>query len=170
MNRFLFAVLIFITSCSDGIKGQDSPLRDTSVYYPFAPTYSNEFERGNSVYALKAIKFWRQFERGALDTVSADFADSIRIILPDLVLTGSKESVLQKVQQRRRGYDNMQSFIQSWLPVRVRDKGEDLVWVWGIYDGTRINGDRDYKMVHEIWRFNSEGRIREMEQFQTHPH
>jgi len=105
-----------------------------------------------------------------MDTLSADFADSIRIILPSTIFSGSKSSVLQALQKQRAGYNNMQCFIQSWLPVRVRDKEEDLVWVWGIYDGTKTNGDRDYRMVHEIWRFNKQGRIREMEQFQTHPH
>ena len=54
--------------------------------------------------------------------------------------------------------------------LNIKDTNEDEVYVWGLQDGTKLNRERDYSMVHEVWRFDKNGKIKEMEQYRTHPH
>lgn len=166
---FIFSLMI-LTGCKNGQRERTRSSSDTAVYYPFAPIYSNEFDPGKPEYARMVLQVWRQYETGSMKPEWKSFADTIRLILPDKILHGHKDSILQLYQQRRDRYINMQCFISSWLPVHFTDEGDDVVYVWGIYDGTFANGDRDYAMVHEIWRFNKDGKISELEQFRTHPH
>lgn len=169
-SGFLFLISILL-SCKDRQprmeKGKERP---ENVYYPFAPIYSNNFEKGDPQNAEKVLQVWRQYETGRVSHTAKLFADSIRLILPDKILLGKKDSILKLYEGKRNGYSNMQSFVYSWMPVHVKDKNEDMVFVWGLYDGTKLNGDRDYAMVHEIWRFDNNGKIKELEQFRTHPH
>jgi hypothetical protein len=164
---FLFSLLC---ACNNSHGDPDSVQAPDSVYYPIAPVHSNEFEKGQPQHAMRVLQVWRQYETGNVKKESASFSDSIRFILPDVVWNGKKDSVLSLYQKRREGYSNMQSFVYSWMPVHVSDEGDDMVWVWGLYDGTRKNGQRDYAIVHEVWRFDRNGKIKELEQFRTHPH
>lgn len=168
-NLSILIVCVFVLSCNQHSAISDSPSRD-SVYFPFAPIYSNAFEKGNDSLAFKVLSVWRAFENGDVRKMGAVCSDSLRIILPEQIFTGEKDSVLEAFDAYRKTFGTMQCFIYSWMPVHVRDQNDDLVFVWGLYDGTKPNGDRDYSLVHETWRFDQQGRIREMEQFRTHPH
>ena len=166
--------ILFLGCCSLACNNSSNQLptiaRDSPVYYPYAPVHSNIFNTGNEILARNVLDIWRQYETGNMKTNNLFLADSLRFILPERILIGSKDSVLRWYQNKRERFSDMQCFVYSWLPVHKTDTREDLVYVWGLYDGTLKNGDRDYAMVHEIWRFDQNGRIKEMEQFRTHPH
>ena len=170
MKSWILLVACFSFACKNSSEKNKIPPKDSPVYYPYAPVHSNEFEKGNEKNAKKVLEIWRQYETGNILKNQQIFADSIRLILPDLILKGGREAVLLQYQKRRDALSDLQCFVYAWLPVHTRDTGEDLVYIWGLYDGTRKNGDRDYARVHEIWRFDKEGKITEMEQFRTHPH
>jgi hypothetical protein len=164
----LFAVFIF--ACNNSATKSKTSSPDSPVYFPYAPVKSNSFEKGSDHNAKNVLDIWRQYETGNLNAAKKFFADSIRLILPDQIFEGSKDLVIQQYQKRRETFSDVQCFVWSWLPVHTTDTKENIVYVWGLYDATKKNGDRDYAMVHEIWRFDKKGKIKEMEQFRTHPH
>jgi hypothetical protein len=170
MKLWYLLIVLFLLACNNSAPKNKSSLPDSPVYFPYSPVKSNSFDKGNDHYAKNVLDVWRQYETGNLTTIKKFFADSLRLILPDQILKGNKDSVISLYQKRRNGYSDMQCFIWSWLPVHRSDTKEDVVYVWGLYDGTKKNGDRDYALVHEIWRFDSHGKIREMEQFRTQAH
>jgi hypothetical protein len=170
IKPWILFIACFVISCNNSSNQSPILSKDSPVYFPYAPVHSNEFGKGNEHHAGKVLDIWRQYETGYLRMNNQSLADSVRFILPDRILTGDKDSVLRWYQEKREGFSDMQCFVYSWLPIHKTDTREDLVYVWGLYDGTLKNGDRDYSMVHEIWRFDKKGRIKEMEQFRTHPH
>jgi hypothetical protein len=169
MKKFLICLFI-ISACSNNKTKPIVAEKDTVVYYPYAPVYSTEFEKGKSEFARNVLRVWRQYENGNVLNERASFADSIRLILWDDILTGKRDSVLTLLKKRRDNYSDMQCFVNSWMPVHVKDEDDDVVFVWGLQDGTKNNGDRDYSMIHEVWRLDKKGKIKELEQYRTHPH
>ena len=163
-------IFLMLAACDDKNAGPAKPARDSTVYFPYVPVNSNSYEKGRDLNAKIVLQVWKQFETGNVSNEAAHFADSLRIILPHKIYQGTKDSVLNMYRKEREKYQTMQCFVHSWMPVRMQEEGDEMVYLWGLYDGTLKNGDRDYKLVHEIWRFDKNGRIREMEQFKTHPH
>jgi len=170
MKFWIIFVVSFTVACNNNSPQNRVTSKDSPVYYPYIATQSNNFEKGNEHLAKKVLEIWRQYETGKLITTEKYFSDNVRLILPDKMMEGNRDSVMMLYQKRRDGFSNMQCFVYSWMPVHTADTKENIVFVWGLYDGTRKNGDRDYAQVHEIWRFDKKGKIREMEQFLTHPH
>ena len=170
MKLWIFFIAFLGCACNNNSATNKIISKDSPVYYPYTAVHSNSFDKGNEQLSKNVLDIWRQYETGKLFATEKLFADSLRLILPDRIIEGSREQVIAQYQKRRDAFSDMQCFVYSWMPVHRADTKEDLVFVWGLYDGTKKNGDRDYAQVHEIWRFDKEGKIKEMEQFITHPH
>ena len=170
MKLWTFLVAFLAFACNNKSPKNRIVSVDSPVYYPYTAIKSNSFEKGNEHYAKNVLDIWRQYETGKLITIEKFFSERVRLILPDKIFEGSRDSIITLYQKRRDGFSDMQCFVYSWMPVLTVDTKQDIVFVWGLYVGTRKNGDRDYAQVHEIWRFDKKGKITEMEQFLTHPH
>jgi hypothetical protein len=167
---WIFLPVICCLACNNSAPENNKPSIDSPVYFPYAPVKSNSFDKGKDTLARNVLQIWRQYETGNIKSTDKFFADTVRLILSDQIIEGSRDTVMKQYQKRRDAYAEMQSFVYSWLPVHTADTKQDFVYVWGLHDGTKKNGDRDYALLHEIWRFDRNGKIREMEQFRTHPH
>lgn len=162
-------ITILIMGCSNSNQKIIATDLDTSIYYPYPAVYSR-LEKGNPVYAKTVLEVWRAYETGNILSAAKKFSDSLTLIFEDNIFTGRSDSVLKLFQNRRNNYSTVQSYVDSWLPVYANDVNKDLVFVWGRMDCTTENGKRDYLVIHEIWRFDGFGKIREMDQYITHPH
>lgn len=143
---------------------------DSILYYPYAPVFASGFDKGRAAYALRVLQLWKELENGDLRHRITEFSDSLRFILPEKILEGKKEDVLAQFQKRRQQFAQVQYYVDAWLPVKAEGSGEQLVYLWGRQDCTRSPGKREYFVLHEIWRFSPEGKIRELRQYLTHPH
>ena len=145
-----------------------SEKKDTTIYYPYSPIYS-EFEPGDPNHSKTVLEIWRQFETGNLMSTANKFADSISLIFKDKIYYGKRDSILAIYKNRRDAYENVQCYVDSWLPVHAKQTGDDLVLLWGRQDCIIHDKKRDYLVIHEVWNFNKQGKIRSMVQYITHP-
>lgn len=166
LKRLLTSSIIVLLSCSS--KKPAAPAE--TVYYPYAPVYSNDYAQGSAVLAKKVVDFWKAYESGDVTHTAGNFADSVTFILPDVSWRGSRDSVLALMKKRRQRYSDMQCYLDSWIPLHEKNHGDDLVVLWGRQDGTTPKGARDYMVLHETWYFDRKGRIQTMIQYLTHPH
>ena len=169
--NFLLAVISFsaLSSCNrNSQKPPSGNANDTVLYYPYAPVYANGFQKGDPEHAQKVLAIWKELESGDLIHRSGYFADSISIILPDRIMRGKKDSILRMMRKRWETYSDVQCYIDAWLSVHPNNRKEELVLLWGRQDLTEKNGKREYQVLHEIWRFNTQGKIISWEQYQTH--
>ena|ERR1700694_1336355 len=143
---------------------------DSAVYYPYSPVYTNDYEMASPWLSQQVLNFWKEFETGDVMHAGRNCSDTLSFILPDVVLQGSRDSVLHAFKKRRAAYSDMQCYIDSWMPMRAKGRNEQLVFLWGRQDGTTIKGTRVYRVLHEIWRFDRAGKIRQLEQYETHAH
>lgn len=159
---------ILLTCCTDKKPVTKSSGPDTVVYYPYEPVYTSGYEKGNPLYAKEVLTIWKEWETGDVKHRSESFADSLRLILPNTIVNGKRDSVLSVFGKRRKAYTDVQCYIDSWMPVKAKDNGEELVLLWGRQDCT--NGKkRDYLVLHEIWTFNKQGKIKQLVQYLTSP-
>lgn len=168
-NLIIMITAFFWVSCSHQTGPASTEKKDSAIYYPYTPIYS-EFEPGNPLYSKKVLEIWRQFETGSLFSVAGYFADSLTLVFKDHIYNGARDSVLAIFKKRRDVYSDVQCYIDSWMPVHAKQTNDDLVLLWGRQDCTKEkNKSRDYLVVHEVWRFDKKGKVRAMLQYLTHP-
>jgi hypothetical protein len=166
---FIFWMMISLVACSNNKQKLTAGGQDTVIYYPYTPIYS-ELEKGKPSYAKTVLDVWRAYETGSILSTAKKFSDSLKLIFEDTIFWGKRDSILSLFQQRRNAYTDVQAYVDSWLPVHAKEANTDLVFIWGRLDCTTKNKKRDYLVVHEIWKFDTSGKIREMAQYLTHPH
>lgn len=162
----LLHLLFFLAACGDQ---QPSPAKTAkNVYYPYAPEYTSEYTPGNPKHTLAVLNVWRAFERGSMSSVRRYFADSILVGFPDgTVFKGRTDSVLALWQKRRNTFTHVESFTDSWMPVHAKDRDEDLVLVWARQLRTDGRGRQTWEALHEVWRMDTSGRIKFMQQYNS---
>ena len=138
---------------------------DSGIYYPYSPIYSNGFKTGNYKYLKIVTEIWKEIENGDITRKASDFADSLTMVYPDQVLNGKRDSILRIVKRTRDKYLAVQSFIYSWMPARAKDHDDDWVFIWGRQEVTDKAGKLKIAEVHEIWQFNQQGKIMQMQQY-----
>jgi hypothetical protein len=170
MEKLLVLYMILVVfACSGNHQKSRPQKKDTAVYYPYSPIFS-ELEPGKALQAKMVLEVWRAYETGNVLSSRKNFSDSLQLIFQDQIFQGRRDSILNLFQKRRAVYTDVQSYVDSWLPVHAKQTGDNLVLIWGRLDCTGKNGKRDYLVVHETWWFDASGRIREMDQYLTHPH
>lgn len=161
--------MFLLFGCGNKAPASKSIESDT-LLYSYAPIYTGSFDTGKPAYAKKVLEIWKEFETGDIQHVNEYFSDSLTLIFPDSFLTGKRDSILYTFQKRRLAYQDVQCYIDAWLPLRAEDRNEELVVLWGRQDGTTKEGKRRYTVLHEIWRFDEKGKIKKMEQYITLPY
>jgi len=168
INFFLLTAAITLLACnnkSNAPTQASTEQPDSGIYYPYSPIYSNGFKTGNYKYLKIVTEIWKEFENGDITRKASDFADSLTIVYPDRVLIGTKDSILRLIKKTRDKYLAVQSFIYSWLPAKAKDHNDDWVFIWGRQEITDKAGKLKMAEVHEIWQFNQQGKIVQMQQF-----
>jgi len=59
--------------------------------------------------------------------------------------------------------------IHAWVPLRSKDRNEDWVLIWTNEISTDAKGKRTSRQLHELWRFNKEGKADLIYQFAQEP-
>src|SRR5688572_2132222 len=111
IKPWILFVACFVLACNNSSNQNPILSKDSPVFYPYAPVYSNEFGKGNELNARNVLEIWRQYETGNIRTNNQFLADSIRFILPERILTGTKDSVLRWYQNKREGFSDLQCFV-----------------------------------------------------------
>lgn len=166
-SLLLLLPILIISACGDK-EPAAAKLPAKNVYYPYSPEYTSEYENGNPEHTLAVLNVWRAFERGVMSPVRRHFADSILVGFPDgTVFKGKTDSVLALWQKRRNSWSHVESFTDSWMPVQAKDKGEDLVLIWARQLRTDHQGRQTWEALHEVWRMDTSGRIKFMQQYNS---
>ncbi len=89
------------------------------------------------------------------------------MVLPDGTMMRGKAANLEGAKKFRGTLKSSNSTIEAMLPLRSADKNEDWVAIWGTETNTWADGKVEKRDIHEIWRFNKDGKVDLMRQFQA---
>lgn len=168
----LFAAIAIFTSCKND-ESTTASTKDpksesstnTSASYPYPISYSADFEMSDPKRAQQVAELWKDFDNNTLSKQKDAFADSIVMYFSGMRFSGTRDSMMAMTQTYRDRYSKVESKIAAIMSTHAKDKDEDWVAVWGSEILTDKNGKIDSSALHEIWRFNKDGKINYLSQF-----
>ena len=136
--------------------------------YPYKANYSSKFAMGNPAHAKMILDLWKDWDDNAFDRHDY-MADTLVMLFPDGTMAKGKQEALEGAKKYRGGMTSAKSTIDAWVPLRITDKNEDWVAVWGSETDTWADGKTETRDIHEIWRINKDGKVDFMKQFTAKP-
>lgn len=176
MKKFLFffSVVAFI-ACNSGdpkVKGAHGNDDSTSkanntaeVTYPYEISYSSKFEMGDAQQSKMILELWKDFDNGDVSKHKEYFADSVEMLFPDgSRMYTSRDSAIAATNAYRAMYSAVTSRVDAVLPTKSLTDSVNWVAVWGMETHT-MKGKTDSVDLHEVWRFNKNGKVDFMMQY-----
>jgi len=147
------------------IKGEEG-MNTMSNINPYTASYSSNFVMGNPAYSKMVVDMWKDWDDNAFERHDY-YADSLMMVMPDGTVMRGKAANLQGEKQFRSTLKSSNSTIETMLPFRSADRNEDWVAIWGTETSTWPDGKVEKRDIHELWRFNKDGKVDLMRQFQA---
>ncbi len=147
------------------VKGEDG-MNTMGNVNPYTARYSSNFVMGNPAYTAMVVDMWKDWDDNAFERHDY-YADSLMMVLPDGTVMKGKTANMEGAKQFRSTLKSSNSTIETMLPFRSADKNEDWVAIWGTETNTWPDGKVEKRDIHELWRFNKDGKVDMMRQFQA---
>jgi len=133
----------------------------------YTATYSSKFEIGNPALTQVIVNIWKDWDANTLDQSAKMFADTLTMYFPDGTMLKGKDQNLAEAKKYRGQFKAVKSTIQAMISLKSIDQNENWVAIWGTEEDTAQDGKVTKVALHEIWRFNKDGKVDIMRQFQS---
>ena len=133
----------------------------------YTATYSSKFEIGNAALTQVIVNLWKDWDADTLDQSAGMFADTLTMYFPDGSMVKGKDQNLAEGKKYRGQFKAVKSTIHALVSLKSVDHNENWVAIWGTEEDTAQDGKITQVSLHEIWRFNKDGKIDVMRQFQA---
>jgi hypothetical protein len=175
----LFTAVAFLAACTSSpdksktetveASGSDSAKQE-SLTYPYTPDYSSDFEMGNAKNAQTLLELYRNWDNNTLDNSKSSFAENDTMYFSDgNMFAGSRDSLFAVANKMRGRLGSVVDSVHAWVPLRSKDKKEDWVLIWTREISTDAKGKKTTKELHEAWRFDNNGKINLVYQYEQQP-
>jgi hypothetical protein len=180
MKRLLVTMcaLALVFVCKESVAQQKQMMKKQAkmnkvgrmdkMSYPYTAGYSSDFTIGNPADAKKILELWKDFDNNTFDAHDY-FADTAVMYFPDGTMSKGKDSILAGATQFRSSMSSVTSTLDAWVPLKSIDRNANWVAVWGTETDTSPDGKVEKRDIHEIWRFNKDGKVDFMKQFAAKP-
>ena len=176
---YLFAAIAFLAACNSSAdkskteavtaSGSDSAKQE-SLTYPYTPDYSSDFEIGDAKNAQTLLALYHDWDNNTLDNSKSSFAEIDTMYFSDgSMFAGSRDSLFAVANKMRGQMGSVVDSVHAWVPLRSKDKKEDWVLIWTREISTDSKGKKTAKELHEVWRFDKNGKINLVYQYEQHP-
>lgn len=132
--------------------------------FPYKANYTSSFVMGKTQHALMVLNVWKDWDDNELERHDY-FADTIKMIFSDSTVITGKAAALEAAKKYRGAMKSAKSVVHAWIPLYSTDRKEYTVSIWGTETDTFSDGRVDVRDLHEVWWFNSAGKISAMRQW-----
>ena len=139
--------------------------KDASMLYK--ATYSSDFEIGEKEMSKKILMLWKAWDENEPARHADFFADTVTMYFANGEVTKGKANVMAQAEKYRGSMTSAKSTIHAWIPLRSKDMNENWVAIWGTEEDTWKDGKKTVTELHEVWKFNKDGKIDLMRQFEA---
>ena len=131
----------------------------------YTSTYSNNWEKGNSVYRKTVMTFLKDFETNTFGRADL-LAAYVELNFRGSAEYSQKTKIITKLKEIRAGFDSLKIRLQSVIPARSVDSNEDWVFVSGSMTIAKENNSFQNVDFFQQYRMNNEGKINLIKQFE----
>lgn len=161
----MLGILLLSTAQAQTEKSKVKEKGDQAA--PYTATYSSKFQIGDPKYAQIVLRLWKDWDDNALDRSTSMFADTVTMYHPDGTMLKGKDENLAEAKKVRSQFASVKSTIHAFVSLKSTDQNENWVAIWGTEEDTGKDGTITSTELHEIWRFNKDGKIDVMRQFMS---
>lgn len=154
MKKLMMAILIALPFVSIG-QGKSG----------YTASYSSDFKMASSSYSNKILTLWKDFENNTLDNHVDLISDTVTMILDNGQVVKGKAENLANVKAFRSSIKDYKVKVQAWMSLLSVDRDEHWVAIWAVEDFADKDGKQVTVRRHEIWGFNSAGKVSIMMQY-----
>ncbi|MDF2188874.1 hypothetical protein [Paraflavitalea sp. CAU 1676] len=175
----LFAAFAVLAACSsnadktttEATKASDSTMaRQEQPVYPFTADYSSNFEMGDPKNVQSLLELYKHWDNNTLDNAKSLFAASDTMYFSDgTMFAGSRDSLIAMAKQVRGQMGTVVDSVHAFMALRNKNNNDEWVCIWTREITTNAKGKTMAKELHETWRFDSEGKINLMYQYEQAP-
>lgn len=168
MKKLLFIIAAAAIGCNEDPALKSEAARTDSVSvapYIYKASYADKFEKGDDKHSRTVLEIWKAYDNNQLDSARKYFADTVYMKSRDgYEMYGTADSILKETKQYRSGIEKVVSEVAAFTPLKATANGDNWVSIWG-KEFTTTNGKLDSIDLHEIWRFNKDGKVDWMRQY-----
>jgi len=131
----------------------------------YTAAYSSNFTMADPSYSDKVLTLWKDFENNTLDKHVDMISDTVTMMLSEGMVVKGKAENLAGVKEFRNSIKNYKVTVDAWMSLKSLDRDENVVCVWGNENFTDKDGKQVTRRLHEVWGFNSAGKVSLMMQY-----
>lgn len=175
----LFVSIAFLVACNsssnkpttEAVMASDSnSMAHESLTYPYTAAYSSDFEIGDAKNAQTLLELYQNWDNNTIENSKNAFADIDTMFFADgNMFTGSRDSLIAFARRVRGQMGKVVDSVHAWAPLRSKDRDEQWVVIWTREYSTDASGKTTPKELQETWRFDKNGKINLMYQYQQLP-
>jgi len=178
---FLFTAIAFLAACNSNAdktttttetaKPADSGMAKTeNITYPYTPDYSSDFEIGDPKNAQTLLQLYKDFDNNTLDNSKGAFADNDTMYFASgNMFAGSRDSLFAIAGKMRSQMGSVVDSVHAWVALKSKDKKDEWVLIWSREISTDAKGKKMTRELQETWRFDKNGKINLMYQYEQQP-
>jgi len=180
---YLFTTIAFLTACTSNADkstttATEAPKTSTdsasekqsNLTYPYTADYSSDFEIGDAKNAQTLLELYKNWDNNTLNNSKSAFADNDTMYFSDgNMFAGSRDSLIAVAKKIRGQLGNVVDSVHAWVPLRSKDKNQQWVSIWTKEISTDAKGKKTARELHEVWRFDNNGKANLMYQYDQKP-
>lgn len=126
----------------------------------------NNLKLGNPVYAQKVLQAWKQYDENKIDVITSLLAEDAACSFPDGTAVKGSDNLIKLFRDVRNGFASINEEVYACTTLKSSDDPEhEFVVIWGRETDTKTDGSVIKTLIHEVWRFNKEGKVDDAAQY-----
>ncbi|MGZ3939225.1 MAG: hypothetical protein ACXVLT_11245, partial [Flavisolibacter sp.] len=103
---------------------------------------------------------WKQYDNNEINEITSIFADNIVGSFPDGTVIKGADNLNKLFRDVRNNFASTIGDIYACTTLKSPDDPEhEFVVIWGRETDTKKDGSIQKTLIHEVWRFNKEGKV-----------
>jgi len=169
-NLTAFIIMFSLGVTVSVAQGPKSPkAKSMKPVMAYEAEYSSKFSLADETYSAIVLDLWKDFEESNFERNVVYFAEDLVIEFADGQVFTGRDLIIKSAQEHRKSLKDYKPTLLSFISLRSDDRDENWVAVWGEDSFTDDKGETVKTGIHEIWRFNNEGKIDFMKQYTVEP-
>lgn len=166
-NLILLFALCFVGITIAEAQGPKKPKGKNKVKldFPYVADYSSKFSLGDETYSAIVVNLWKDFEDNDFERNKNLFAENVVMELSEGGNIQGRDNLVISAKEFRGNLMNFKTKISSWVSLKSEDHNENWVAVWGEDSYSDKDGNMIVSPIHELWRFNKEGKVDYVKQY-----